>query len=298
MRKLCSLLIVASILLVGCVSTNVQVNPSVEMNRGDLFYIARYGDDIGVYESVEEGFRDYGLNAEGVYNAMSIPPAETPEVSGSGFYVASDIIITNDHVLNGENEITYYLKGVKHNAIPVFTSEQNDIAILRGNPIDGPYFNLLSSSEYSVATPIFVLGYPLTDILGNEIRITNGIINSMTGLGGDTNTVQISASIQPGNSGGPVVNEDYEVVGVASSKLSDAYAIAATDSIAQNVNFAIKSDLVSFLASLYLPSDDVNYVDSLDEAINATVKIEVGGTELIPVKQYYIDFSYLSLIHI
>ena len=292
MRKLCSLLIATSVLLVGCVSTNVQVNPSVEMNRGDLFYIARYGDDIGVYESVEEGFRDYGLNAESVYNAMSIPPAETPEVSGSGFYVAPDIIITNNHVLNGENEITYYQKGVRHNAIPVFTSEQNDIAILKGDSIDGPYFNLLSSSEYSVATPIFVLGYPLTDILGNEIRVTNGIINSMTGLGGDTNTVQISAPIQPGNSGGPVVNEDYEVVGVASSKLSDAYAIAATDSIAQNVNFAIKSDLVSFLASQYLPSNDVNYVDSLDEAINATVKVEAGGTELIPVKQYYIDFSY------
>ncbi len=292
MRKLCFLFVAASVLFVGCVSTNVQVDPSVEMNRGDLFYIARYGDDIGVYESIEEVFLDHGLNVESVYNAMSIPPAETSEVSGSGFYVAPDIIITNNHVLNGENEITYYQKGIKNNAVPIFTSEQNDIAILRGDPIDGPYFNLLSSSDYSVATPIFVLGYPLTDILGNEIRVTNGIINSMTGLGGDTNSVQISAPIQPGNSGGPVLNEDYEVVGVASSKLSDAYAIATTDSIAQNVNFAIKSDLVSFLASQYLSSDDVDYVDSLDEAINATVKIEAGGTELIPVKQYYIDFSY------
>ena len=113
-------------MLVGCVSTNVQVDPSVEMNHGDLFYIARYDDDIGVYESIEEGFLEYGLNAESVYNAMSIPPAETPEVSGSGFYVAQDIIVTNDHVLNGESEITYYKNGIKHSAIPVFTSEQND----------------------------------------------------------------------------------------------------------------------------------------------------------------------------
>ena len=293
MRKICSLLIGVAVLLVGCVSTNVQVDPSVEMNHGDLFYIARYDDDIGVYESIEEGFLEYGLNAESVYNAMSIPPAETPEVSGSGFYVAQDIIITNDHVLNNESEITYYKNGIKHSAIPVFTSEQNDIAILRGDPIDEPYFKLLSSTEYSVAAPIFVLGYPLADILGNEIRVTNGIINSMTGLGGDTNMIQISAPIQPGNSGGPVVNGNYEVVGVASSKLSDAYAIAATDSIAQNVNFAIKSDLVSFLASQYLPLvNEASYVNSLDEAINATVKVEAGGTELIPVKQYYIDFSY------
>lgn len=301
MRKFCLLFIVVSILLGGCVSTNVQVNPDIEMNQADLFYIARYDDSLGVHEAIEECFLDNGLNAESVYNARSIPPTETPEVSGSGFYIAPDIIVTNNHVLNGESEIKYYQKGIKHSAIPVFTSEQNDIAILKGESIDEPYFKLLSSNAYSVATPIFALGYPLSDILGNEIRVTNGIVNSMTGLGGDTNTVQISASIQPGNSGGPVVTEDYEVIGVASSKLSDAYAIAATDSIPQNVNFAIKSDIISFLASQYIPSDGGDdYVDSLEDAINATVKVEVGGTELIPVKQYYIDFSYNAywdLIH-
>ena len=146
MRKLCSLIIIASVLLVGCVSTDVPMNLSAELNRGDLFYIARYDDDMGVYEFIEEGFSDYGLNAESVYNAMSIPPAETPEVSGSGFYVAPDIIITNDHVLNDETEITYYQNGIKHTAVPIFTSEQNDLAILKGDPIDGPYFNLHSVS--------------------------------------------------------------------------------------------------------------------------------------------------------
>ena len=296
MRKACSLLIGVAILLTGCVSTGVQVYTSAEMNHEELFYVARYDDDIGVYESIKESFIDFGLNIESVYNAMSIPPSKTPEVTGSGFYVAQDIIVTNDHVLNGESEITYYKNGIMHSATPVFVSEQNDIAILKGDPMEEPYFKLLSSADYAVATPVFVLGYPLTDILGNEIRVTNGIINSMTGLGGDTNTIQISASVQPGNSGGPVVNGNYEVVGVASSKLSDAYAIAATNSIAQNINFAIKSNLVFFFASQYLPSDGrADYVDSLEEAINATVKIETGGTKLIPAKQYYIDFSYNAM---
>ena len=72
--------------------------------------------------------------------------------------MAQDIIVTNDHVLNDECEITYYKNGIKHSAIPVFTSEQNDIAILKGDPIDEPYFKLLSSTEYSVATPIFRIG--------------------------------------------------------------------------------------------------------------------------------------------
>ena len=59
MRKFCLLLIVVSILLVGCVSTNVQVNPDIEMSQADLFYIARYDDSIGLHVAIEECFLDY-----------------------------------------------------------------------------------------------------------------------------------------------------------------------------------------------------------------------------------------------
>lgn len=291
MRKILFVISIV-ILQVSCSTINVQVNPDLEVATNDIFYIARYNDDIGLYESIVEVFQESGVDVEVVYDSSSIPFSETPEVSGSGFFISPEIIITNEHVLNDEDSVIYYQNGVKHTAIPVFSSKQNDIAVLRGEVSEEPYFRLLSSSDYSVAIPIFVLGYPLTDILGNEIRVTNGIINSLSGLDGDSNAIQISAPIQPGNSGGPVVTDEYEVVGVASSKLSDAYAIAVTDSIAQNVNFAIKSDLVSFFAAEYLSDKEANYVDSLDEAINATVKIEVGGTKIIPARQYYIDISY------
>ena len=288
------ILIIVAVLLNSCVSTTVEVYQDIKMNQSDLFYIATYNDNLGLNDSIRECFNDFGLEAETVYNAISIPEASTPVTAGSGFYIAPDIIVTNSHVINGENKITYYQNGIKHNARPMCVDKQNDIAILQGDVITVPYFKLLSSQDYTVTTPVFVLGYPLSDILGNEIRITNGIVNALSGIEGDTNMIQISAPIQPGNSGGPVVTEDYEVIGVATSKLSDAYTIVATNSIAQNVNFAIKSDLISFLASanLYELKSNVEYVESLNDAIAATVKIEAGGTELIPEKQYYIDFSY------
>ena len=73
---------VATILLTGCVSTGVQVYTSAEMNHEELFYVARYNDDIGVYESIKESFIDFGLNIESVYNAMSIPPIKNTRSDG------------------------------------------------------------------------------------------------------------------------------------------------------------------------------------------------------------------------
>lgn len=301
-KRLLLILSATLVLLSSCVTSGVDVNPNVEFSSADIFYVAQYNDELRLHETIVEVIQDAGAKVEAVYNSRSIPEASTPEVSGSGFFIAPDIIVTNNHVLNNETDITYYQNGIEHHATPVFVSDQNDLAILKGDRTEVPVFRLLQSDEYFVAAPIFVLGYPLSDILGNEIRITNGIVNSLSGLDGDTNTLQISAPIQPGNSGGPVVTDDFGVIGVASSKLSDAYVIAAKNTIAQNVNFAIKSDLVSFLSSDYLPdaADEVEYVDSINEAIAATVKVEAGGETIIPGKQYYIDFSYnavFDLIH-
>lgn len=301
-KRLLLILSATLVLLSSCVTSGADVNPNVEFSPEDTFYVAQYDDELRLHETIVEVIQDAGAKAEAVYDSRSIPAASTPEISGSGFFIAPDIIVTNSHVLNNETNISYYQNGIEHHATPVFVSVQNDFAILKGDSLEAPVFRLLRSDEYSVAAPVFVLGYPLSDVLGNEIRITNGIVNSLSGLDGDSNTLQISAPIQPGNSGGPVVTDDFGVIGVASSKLSDAYVIAAKNTIAQNVNFAIKSDLVSFLASEYIPdaTDEVEYVDSINEAIAATVKVEAGGEPIISGKQYYIDFSYnavFDLIH-
>lgn len=98
-----------------------------------------------------------------------------------------------------------------------------------------PYSILSTTSE--VGENIFVLGYPLTSTMGDEIKLTTGIISSKTGFQGDVALYQISAPIQPGNSGGPLFDNDGNVIGIVSAKHKEA----------ENVGYAIKA---SYLKNL------------------------------------------------
>ena len=90
-----------------------------------------------------------------------------------------------------------------------------------------------------VGDDIFVLGYPLTSSMGKEVKLTDGIISSSTGYKGDEAMYQISAPVQPGNSGGPLFNEDGDVIGVVCAKHAEA----------ENANYAVKINYLSSLIS-------------------------------------------------
>ena len=85
--------------------------------------------------------------------------------------------------------------------------------------------------------PVFVLGYPLTSTMGDEIKLTTGIISSKTGFQGDVSLYQISAPIQPGNSGGPLFDKNGNLIGIVNAKHEGA----------ENVGYAIKT---SYLKNL------------------------------------------------
>ena len=92
-------------------------------------------------------------------------------------------------------------------------------------------------------------GYPLHGLLGG-LNVTRGAISGLSGLGGDETTLQISAPVQPGNSGGPAVDRSGNVVGVVVSKLDAVMMADAFGDIPQNINFAIRGDVAqSMLAS-------------------------------------------------
>jgi S1-C subfamily serine protease len=101
-----------------------------------------------------------------------------------------------------------------------------------------------------VGESIFVFGFPLSGILSASGNFTTGTITAITGLGDDTRLAQISAPVQPGNSGGPLIDKYGNIVGVIVSKLNALNIATATNDIPQNVNFAIKSAvLMNFLES-------------------------------------------------
>ena len=173
--------------------------------------------------------------------------------TGTGFAVSNGYIITNQHVIEGASDIRVY--GINgnliepYNAIVKGVDKTNDLAIIqiKDDSFKGfgqiPYSFKKSMAE--VGEDVFVLGYPMTDILGNEIKLTNGIISSRSGYQGDISTYQISAPIQPGNSGGPLFDKNGYVIGVVNAGVPDA----------QNVGYAIKMGFVENLIDTVISSN-------------------------------------------
>ena len=94
---------------------------------------------------------------------------------------------------------------------------------------------------------VFTIGFPNTGVQGLEPKLTRGDISSLAGMRDDPRYFQISVPVQPGNSGGPLVNASGSVVGVVTLRLSDWNTLKLTGAIPQNVNYAVKS---SFIAAL------------------------------------------------
>lgn len=159
--------------------------------------------------------------------------------SGSGFALKNGYIVTNYHVVDGAHSIS--VKGIRgdfnksYNATVVGSDKSNDLALLKisdqGFTGFGAIPYSISSSSAEVGQDVFVLGYPLTSTMGDEIKLTTGIISSKTGFQGDVSLYQISAPIQPGNSGGPLFDKKGNIIGVVSAKHAGA----------ENVGYAVKS---------------------------------------------------------
>lgn len=168
-------------------------------------------------------------------------------VSGSGFAVASDgIIATNQHVIIGAKTIK--VRGINgdfsetFNAKILIEDKNNDLALIKIEDEKFTSFGnlpfIISNKTIDVGSSIFVLGYPLRATMGDEIKLTNGIISSKSGFQGDVTTYQISAPIQPGNSGGPLFDYKGNLIGIVNARHSGA----------ENASYAIKA---SYLLNLF-----------------------------------------------
>ncbi len=107
-----------------------------------------------------------------------------------------------------------------------------------------------------------VVGFPLQGILDGAI-VTRGSISGLKGIGGDINAMQISAEIQPGNSGGPVLNSSGAIVGIVFGKLDSRKMADATGDIPQNVNFAVKAEV----AKVFLTANGIDFSRDTDNEI-------------------------------
>ena len=169
--------------------------------------------------------------------------------AGTAWPLASGYVVTNYHVIGDRNKITLLrTNGEKLSAVVVLHDEANDLVLLKVKDTSKlPPALPLSSESAHIGDKVFTIGYPHPDIMGEAPKLANGIISAATGINDDPRTYQITVPIQAGNSGGPLVDMEGEVVGVTASKLSAVKMFQWTGDLPQNVNYAIKSAYVSIL---------------------------------------------------
>ncbi len=169
--------------------------------------------------------------------------------TGTGFYISKDTIVTNFHVVTGCTELHIRKNGAdRGSAQVVAASRSDDLAALRTAVTSSSFLKLRVGAPIKPAEAVLVFGYPLAGALSSTGNTTLGNVTALTGLNEDSRFIQISAAVQPGNSGGPAVDDSGRLMGVVVSKLNAMAIAQRTGDIPQNVNFAIKvSTLMSFL---------------------------------------------------
>jgi S1-C subfamily serine protease len=166
------------------------------------------------------------------------------KATGTGFFITVDgYIITASHVVQNAASVAIMTQTGKVKAKIVRADTANDIAILKA---EGRFtaIPLENSKTVKLGDAVTTIGFPNPEIQGFSPKLTKGEIGSLFGIQDDPRHFQISAPIQPGNSGGPLLNASGNTIGTLVSRLGDRVTLKATGMLPQNVNYALKSAYV------------------------------------------------------
>ena len=269
---------------------NLRFTKSIDVEKGQEYYF-QVGFDpnwgrnwLGLYESKEEGKKAFQGNEktlvfeESLENPLSqikrSDIASEPK-QGSGFLVNKEgYILTNFHVIDGAKKIE--IMGIKGDFTVPFTARliavdrHSDLALLKIETklieFENPPYNLLTSDSISKAENVFALGYPMESAMGSEVKVTNGIVNSLTGFKQSVSELQISAAVQGGNSGGPLFNSQGKLIGIISAKIRS--------DVADQVGYAIKSNYIEhFLRESGVTEFSLNQNQLTNKSISEQVSL-------------------------
>jgi hypothetical protein len=211
------------------------------------------------------------------------PPAKTDTGkiigSGTGFFITRDgYILTCLHVVQDAARIEVYEGDKTYPASLVRSDPNNDLAILK---VNGTFPALAFSPHRSAKTgqDVFTVGYPNPGLQGVSAKYTKGTVSSLTGFQDDLRLYQISIPIQPGNSGGALLDEHGNILGVVVAMLNAKTTFQVSGSLPQNVNYAVKSlyaqamiDTMPDVAEKLL-SPSRGKSDAIDNAQQSTVMV-------------------------
>jgi len=169
--------------------------------------------------------------------------------SGTAWPIANGYAVTNNHVVANNTNVTLInTDGDKIKARVVIRDKENDVALLSVIDVKKlPPALPLSGRHARLGASVFTIGYPRIDVMGKTPKLTDGIVSSVNGLRGDTSNYQISVPVQPGNSGGPLLNMKGEVVGIVTSMLGTTNGINGTTTYLPNISYALKVGVLKSL---------------------------------------------------
>ena len=164
--------------------------------------------------------------------------------SGSGFYInRQGYALTNNHVISICKQTVVIIDGKETLFRVIATDKTNDIAVIKTD-FRPSNFIKINPDGAKLGESVIAVGYPLAGRLSDSVKITKGIVSSLTGINNNIGQIQIDAALQPGNSGGPVLNEDATLVGMASAGLNKLLMAKEARYIPENVNFAVASPII------------------------------------------------------
>ena len=247
---------------------------------------------------------------------MTVSGISYAQSSGTAFVVAPGLLVTNHHVIDGCGEIEVIASDGRRPATVVDSVQQIDLALLRVFGLRGGVASLRTQSATLLGESATVFGFPLGGALSSTGNFTTGVVSSLRGLRDAAGEIQITAPVQPGSSGGPVLDQSGAVIGVVQSKLDALRAVRATGDIPQNVNFAISLDVladfltkngVSFLAVNRLATLETTQVAEIAQTFTYRISCTASNRTAIapkplvpkapesatPNKDFFSDASYI-----
>ena len=297
-RPLSSLVLVT---LVGCASPTFKlVKKDAPLDHYNRVFALPFEDDPR--QALVKVKRE--LEREGYPVTVLDEKSEIKDSQGTAFLISSKgHLLTCNHVLSSATLATVWMAGKQVHVKVVKIDEKLDLAILLLP--EGASQNLEPLPFYVESRPIigeevFAIGFPLAKLLGSRPRLSKGLVSAEAGFKDNEDQVQISAEIQPGNSGGPLMDDRGAIIGIIQQSINPMRVYSDSGTLPQNINFALKNEKVlTFLKEADIPiiKATTNWKRPFDMVQKSVFKIQAGkalpDAELKNILFCTIQYSYL-----
>ena len=219
-------------------------------------------------------------------NASTKQAPQQAAVSGTAFLVSSQYAVTNYHVVKGAHHLVLCIGDNRVEVSLIAHDSTNDLAVIKlSAPLskDQEFARFRDSGIIHLGEQVMIAGYPLRGYLSSGLNVSRGEVSALSGPANDCRLIQISAPVQPGNSGGPLLDKSGLVIGIVVAKLNAIKCAKVTGDIPQNINFAVKGALIKS----FLDVNGIYYVkEKTHKLIDSQTKASQAAQYTFPLECY------------